>query len=425
MNAVICLCHFCEAHGPAAIFCTQTLRNTKIDELNFYEQQLPNQLCAACNSLGKLTGIVSKDETSNANFLSSQTPVLPEVCNLIKQASVRSLSCEIGTNKDGGFVFFGDAVRGHVLSHTFHVSDIQARGFYQLFSIIIVMKDKFFLLNIQPFLAEHLKKISEELQSFAKIMHDKELSRSSARDRRLSGTGQIIPSTPRSLIDLTGEENIFAILHSHFSWILLAGSSCLTEHITFGNLPWIRNNNNNNGQLQRQIINFTETGTVNLLAENIKNEMFLNQEETVENLYSLRRLKDILECGFTGVCYCIITGIKVVVRGPIEKANLTIMCLKHLLPQQMHKLIQTDSQYLTNSDCKIIAVLPEIAVPMPSNLIYRIDFLDDKISIKWLGEVPNKRPDLLTKILKAVDEPLFTNIVLYKQIKVLVEEWKK
>lgn len=34
-------------------------------------------------------------------------------------------------------------------------------------------------------------------------------------------------------------------------------------------------------------------------------------------------------------------------------------------------------------------------------------------------------PDLLVKILKAVDEKLFNDNVLDKQIRVLVEEWKK
>lgn len=34
-------------------------------------------------------------------------------------------------------------------------------------------------------------------------------------------------------------------------------------------------------------------------------------------------------------------------------------------------------------------------------------------------------PCLLTKILKAVDEKLLTDLVLLKQIRALVEEWKK
>lgn len=130
MNAVIALCHFCEAHGPSAIFCTQTLRDTKLDEL--YSSSVLQALnsvatkqCAACNSIGIANGLYSKDNESGATFLSTQHSTLPEVAMLVKQAAVRSLSCEINYNKDGGFVFFGDTSRGHVLSHTFHVSDLQ------------------------------------------------------------------------------------------------------------------------------------------------------------------------------------------------------------------------------------------------------------------------------------------------------------
>lgn len=125
MNAVIALCHFCEAHGPSAIFCTQTLRDTKLEELQLDQQQLDSKMCSACNSLGQTNGLYSKDNESGATFLSTQTAALPDVQMLVKQAAVRSLSCEINSNKDGGFVFFGDSTRGHVLSHTFQVNDLQ------------------------------------------------------------------------------------------------------------------------------------------------------------------------------------------------------------------------------------------------------------------------------------------------------------
>lgn len=34
-------------------------------------------------------------------------------------------------------------------------------------------------------------------------------------------------------------------------------------------------------------------------------------------------------------------------------------------------------------------------------------------------------PDLLVKILKAVDEKLLNDLVLTKHVRVLIEEWKK
>jgi Vesicle coat protein involved in Golgi to plasma membrane transport. len=67
-------------------------------------------------------------------------------------------------------VFFGDEVRGQVLSYTFFLKDAQARGFQRWFSITVLMKDKFFLLNSWPFLVEYIERIISEMQAKATIV---------------------------------------------------------------------------------------------------------------------------------------------------------------------------------------------------------------------------------------------------------------
>lgn len=119
----------------------------------------------------------------------------------------------------------------------------------------------------------------------------------------------------------------------------------------------------------------------------------------------------------------------------------------------MHKLTQSEcNQYLPATVCRILSVSPNVAVPQPSENIFRVDFVSDSdyVHVKWLGELPNKclyfiiafmtfyliiindfyftyisDPELLTKLLKAIDEKLLNDFVLNKQIRVLVEEWKK
>lgn len=63
---------------------------------------------------------------------------------------------QIYPKRESGFVFFGDSTRGNVLSHAFEIQDESARGQRKLYSIIILMKDKMFLLNIEPFLSEYM-----------------------------------------------------------------------------------------------------------------------------------------------------------------------------------------------------------------------------------------------------------------------------
>ena len=137
MNAVIALCHFCESHGPCSIFCTQTLRDTKLEDLQDELQGFATKCC--CTSLGESNAIYSTDKDSEATFLSTQNPALPEVAHLVKQAAMRSLSSEVSHNKDGGFVFFGDSSRGHVLSHTFHIYDMQV-GFGCYMAVYSIFK---------------------------------------------------------------------------------------------------------------------------------------------------------------------------------------------------------------------------------------------------------------------------------------------
>ncbi|XP_017043441.1 folliculin [Drosophila ficusphila] len=421
MNAVIALCHFCEAHGPCAIFCTQTLRDTKLEDLSMDQQQIQKS-CSACNySMGKNNNaIYSRDTESGATFVSTKVAVLPEVASLVKQAAVLSLSNGTDPSKDGEFVFFGDSSRGHILSHTFRVSDLQARGYSQLFSIIVLMKDKYFLLNIKPFLAEHLKKVSSELQAAARKTKETEELTYSERQRRLSGAQFLMP-TSRSLLELTGEEHIFAQLHSHFSWLLLAGSRFLTEHVTFGNLPWLPPQSSGRPPAQRLTYNSSTLPMIESI-----------DDPDLEEFFSLRHLKSVVRKEeFATVCYCALTGVKIVVRGDPRKTFRFMVCLKKLLPEPMHNLMRIDAQHQhsISSEYKIISVSNDIAVPMASSSVFRIDFLDKhvnghEVSVKWPGELPRKLPDLMVKLLKAVEEKNFTELVLNKQTKVLIEEWK-
>lgn len=71
----------------------------------------------------------------------------------------------------------------------------------------------------------------------------------------------------------------------------------------------------------------------------------------------------------------------------------------------MHHLICIESeQYLSPIKCRLLSVLPQVAVPQPSEKIFRIDFMDDTnvAHIKWLGTCPNK-----CKLQRSQYDPLF------------------
>lgn len=170
------------SHGPNVIFATTTLRETNLNEISFKNVVFDRQNCPSCNSIGLETAYNSIDRETNTNFFSSQHPIIDTV-GVLKIAATRSLSCETSYDKNGGFVFFGDA-SGHILSHTFHLADSHARGLFKLYSMTILMKDKTFLLNTEPFLSQHLENISKELQDYADKVYHREQSECSQRATR-------------------------------------------------------------------------------------------------------------------------------------------------------------------------------------------------------------------------------------------------
>lgn len=70
-----------------------------------------------------------------------------------------------------------------------------------------------------------------------------------------------------------------------------------------------------------------------------------------------------------------------------------IECLRNITPDFVHSLIRvTCGEYVPASECRILSLMPFIAVPQPCASVFRLDFItsESDMSVKWLGEVPNK-----------------------------------
>uniref|UniRef100_A0A336MZ16 CSON008770 protein n=1 Tax=Culicoides sonorensis TaxID=179676 RepID=A0A336MZ16_CULSO len=419
MNAVIALNHFCESHGPKVIFTTTTLRETNLNEITFKNVVFDRHNCPSCNSIGLETGFTSIDKETNTKFFSSQYPVLPDTVNVLRVAATRSLSCETSYNKNGGFVFFGDA-SGHVLSHTFHLADSNARGLFKLYSITILMKDKTFLLNTEPFLSKHLESISKELQQYADKVYEREQSECSQRATRLNA-GKITSNTKRSLLDLTGEQHIYGYLHQNFAWLLWAGARYLSESITLGTPsppPWLGKETEEGFtmvQLDKEDFLLNKMGKLTLTDDNI--------EGSEENRKSIGQVKEETDDDFPLICYCILTGVRIVIIGNPKRAHSYISAFKSLLPESLHHMVLMNANNLTDNH-RIIHLHGKTCTDSQSGLIIELLNEDEmKLKINQVN-LPSRLPSLVSKIVKAVNEQAFTESVLEKRIRVLVEEWK-
>lgn len=93
MNAIVGLCHFCEAHGPRPLFCTFTTDNDK----NTTESSRASVQCSGCTSLGAETVFVSREDDGTI-YCSRESVPNADVTSFLRQAAIRSITCEV-TNR--------------------------------------------------------------------------------------------------------------------------------------------------------------------------------------------------------------------------------------------------------------------------------------------------------------------------------------
>ncbi|XP_009324473.1 PREDICTED: folliculin isoform X2 [Pygoscelis adeliae] len=276
MNAIVALCHFCELHGPRTLFCTEVLHSplpqgAGSGDISGQNEQAEEEeggiqmssrirshspaegasadssspgpkksdMCEGCRSLaGGHPGYVSHDKETSIKYVSHQHPNHPQLFSIVRQACVRSLSCEVCPGREGP-IFFGDEQHGFVFSHTFFIKDSLARGFQRWYSIITIMMDRIYLINSWPFLLGKIRGIIDELQGKALKVFEAEQYGCPQRAQRMNTAftpflHQRNGNAARSLTSLTNDENLWACLHTSFAWLLKACGSRLTEKLLEG-----------------------------------------------------------------------------------------------------------------------------------------------------------------------------------------------
>ncbi|CAG4946719.1 unnamed protein product [Parnassius apollo] len=384
MNAIIGLCHFCEAHGPRPLFCTFTTD----EEKHTTESSKCSVECSGCTSLGPETVLVSRDDDGTI-FCSRESVPNTEINTFLRQAAIRSITCEVSWSKEGGVIYFSDT-QGHVLSLTFQVQDTRARGLKRWFSIVVLMKDKMLLLNLTPMLSEHMQKISNELQQLAEVIFNKEQSICSQRALRLK-TGRNDFGQSRSLIQLTGDENVYKKLHSHFTWMLRTGALTYSETL------------------------YTSKDLIKkIYPKAIKRSIFEDNACLVNNdneCMPLRSLENLLtKSVFRIILFCVLTGVEIRVNSHSTNTTSIVKSFLRLLPvlsdAVRRKVSSGDVDVVSTSK---ICVLEEIG--------------NNNFHCKWSGSIPAKCPTLMTRIETAMSNQMFNDAILQQHVKSLQLEW--
>lgn len=455
MNAVISLCHFCELHGPSVLFVTQAFHEPH-DPAAEPDVQQPKMCygsasgrcrasstnmpvsCEACQSLDPKQKFLCNDNEGRISYLSAQQAIQHDVAALVRQACIRSLSCEVSPGKEGP-VFFGDEIRGHVLSYTFFLKDAQARGFHRWFSISVIMRDKFFLLNSWPFLVENIQTLVSALQAKAAEVYECEQAECPQRALRLTAAHTSSDGKhqqqrmSRSLMELTADKEVFTWLHLKFTWLLKAGADRLVEKIVEG-LP------------THDLFNHqdTEDGFTLLTAKQIHSPV-LELEASASHdanpfapvVHNVRHLHEILgPTAFLSLAYSLMVGRQLILRGKPSGLIASIAsCLTVLVPRSCYRAVLNSDQYLGLSYCNILGVEPQVAVPQPSPDVLRLDVLqpDDHAEqsdvkkytykITWADKLPRKCPTVLLAMEKAIENTKLNDSALHYHFIALKQEW--
>lgn len=246
---------------------------------------------------------------------------------------------------------FCDAERGGytVLCHTWRVPDTQARGLHRWITIVLLMKDRFMLMTTWPFFVKHVEELSQYLQSEAKKVYEFEQTNENIRSSRLK-SGRAPTCAPRSIAQLTGLTDIWNLFHSRFSWILHNAPKTLQE------VPIPLN-----------------VSKIPKMVESNKSYLDLANKLTAEQ--------------FAGLIYSLSIGIQVVLRGDECEGAEYVNLVSNLLPYGKF-FLNGASSYI--SECCLLAVRLQVALPKSSENIYRVEMLPDGWIIKWEGVLPDK-----------------------------------
>jgi len=332
-------------------------------------------------------GFISDDIENNMTYITTRYPYLSRLYPIVRQACVRSLSCEFCPGREGA-IFFGDEQNGYSLSYIFKLKDIQARGFQRWYSISFLHSDKSFIIASWGFLVSKFKATAKDLQANAEKMFEYE--KRANQEVNINRVKIYSPLSPeqfirrrgnqplRSLVDLLNNPNVFMQLHSTFAWILRASSDRLYEkrqenydmmdsilHLKYNELSYSNGSENNSNENEEVMLLDQEGMPLNINGTNSSNEVSEKPESKptmIENLKDLWRIFG--EMHFKYLIYNTAIGTQIIIRtNKVEIATSIIKVLKSFIPETCCTSYDYLDEYIEPWRCNMLGIKKEVTVP--------------------------------------------------------------
>lgn len=210
-NFILCLSHFCELHGPQIIVCTQVTTEDKKQEY-IHTSASTQGVCSSCQLIlpDNVASLVTHSDSRV--FISTAYPSSQRRYAALKKLMMKSLSVET-VSDIAKPMFFGDAIYGYCLNKIFKIYDINARGQERKYGLMMVCDSESDLLQNWDILTLYVCEFIDLIQQ--RVSHTNE------KLHKLSG-GSVVDNErylrrsmarPKSLIELTGDNQIFVKFH--------------------------------------------------------------------------------------------------------------------------------------------------------------------------------------------------------------------
>lgn len=262
--------------------------------------------CSACSSFRNGPCLLSNDHQTRTSYISSEVALQDRVYDRVKSACLRSLSCEVsaamkttqellsqagvvntnssknwnsqitheeplhGTRippsatilqeQDGyyeqptaeeadGCMIFGDNENGYCFAYVFRLADARARGFYRLFSLIVVSTDLAFITSNFDYFKTTLGRIKTDLQKLAQDVFAREIDigeKITDNDIHKPEYSKLVGKLPswykrkveidtdRNLTVVTARDGIWIQLHRHMMWTLRSPTLACRDQVMEG-----------------------------------------------------------------------------------------------------------------------------------------------------------------------------------------------
>lgn len=236
------------------------------------------------------------------------------------------------------------------------------------------MMDRVFLINSWPFLVKHFRKLIDDLQAKADLVFSSESDETKSTSSRslrgsLSGPDHLrrirANQTGRSLVDITGDVDIFIYLHKYFVFLVKAGGQRVIECVLEGPprvmaSPQRSLSQSQDGSMDKKERYEKALTTLDFQVISVPGQPFF---QSLKHLFRVLDKQDFVE-----LAYHIMKGDQLIVRGSdISTVTSIIDVLKDLVPACCCRIVSCSSFYKEPFICNFLGL--SVGVELPPHVV--------------------------------------------------------